>query len=100
MMIENLDHASRPTRREFTREAIRSLTAVALIEGLAAHRLLGKDVQPLLDSWFHELHAISKDVADHKTRDVEFQKASSHSTDGLILLPCSRRSTSTGWRPG
>ena len=74
-MIENLDQASRPTRREFTRDALRSLTAVALIEGLAAQRLLGKDVQPLIDAWFHELHAISKDVADHKTRDVEFQKA-------------------------
>jgi len=75
VMIENLDHAPRPTRREFTREALRSLTAVARIEGLAAHRLLGKDVQPIIDAWFHELHAISQDVADHKTRDVEFQKA-------------------------
>jgi len=41
-MIENLDHAPRPTRREFTREALLSLTAVALIEGLAAHRLQGQ----------------------------------------------------------
>ena len=73
--IEHPYNASRPTRREFTREALRSLTAVALIEGLATHRLLGKDVQPVIDAWFHELHAISQDVADHKTRDVEFQKA-------------------------
>jgi hypothetical protein len=29
----------------------------------------------LIDAWFHELHAISQDVAGHKTRDVEFQKA-------------------------
>ena len=42
VMIENLDHAPRPTRREFTREALRSLPAVALIEGLAAHRLQGQ----------------------------------------------------------
>lgn len=42
VMIENLDHASRPTRREFTREALRSLPEVALIEGLAAHRLQGQ----------------------------------------------------------
>jgi hypothetical protein len=67
--------ASTPTRREFTRQALHSLTAVALIEGLAAHRLFGRDVQPIIDSWFHDLHAISKDVADHKTKDVEFQKA-------------------------
>ncbi len=41
-MIESLDYPSRPIRREFTRESLRSLTAAALIEGLAAHRLLGK----------------------------------------------------------
>ena len=49
VMIENLDHASRPTRREFTREALRSLTAAALIEGLAAHRMLGKRDVRLID---------------------------------------------------
>ena len=42
VIIEDLDHASRPTRLEFTRESLRSLTAVALIEGLAAHRLQGQ----------------------------------------------------------
>ena len=31
------------TRREFTRHALQSLTALALIEGLAAHRLFGAD---------------------------------------------------------
>ena len=63
------------TRREFARTALRSLTAVALIEGLAAHRLFGKDVAPAVDAWFKDLHAISKDVADHKVKDVEFQKS-------------------------
>ena len=63
------------TRREFTSYALRSLTAVALLEGLAAHRLFGKDVAPVVDAWFKDLHEISKDVADHKTKDVAFQKA-------------------------
>jgi hypothetical protein len=63
------------TRREFACQALQSLTSVALIEGLAAHRLFGKDVQPIVDAWFKELHAISKDVADHKVKDVAFQKA-------------------------
>lgn len=62
-------------RREFTRNALESLTALALIEGLAGHRLFGKTVEPMIDDWFKELHAISKDVADHKTKDVEFQKS-------------------------
>jgi hypothetical protein len=64
-----------PTRREFTRQALRSLTAVALIEGLAAHRLFGADVNPIVDEWFKELHSISADVHDHKIKDVEFQKS-------------------------
>ncbi len=63
------------TRREFTRHALQSLTALALIEGLAAHRLFGKDVAPIVDDWFKELHTISKDVADHKLKDVAFQKS-------------------------
>ena len=58
-MIEDPNHGSRPTRREFTREALRSLTAVALIEGLAAHRLLGKDVQPIIDAWFHGMSSLT-----------------------------------------
>ena len=61
------------TRREFTRQALQSLTALALIDGLAAHRLFGADVRPLVDSWFRELDAITRDVHDHKVRDLEFQ---------------------------
>ena len=67
--------SSCPNRRRFTRQALQSLTARALIEGLAAHRLFGADVQPIIDDWFHDLHAISKDVADHRIKDVEFQKS-------------------------
>ncbi len=63
------------TRREFTRHALQSLTALALLEGLAAHRLFGADVAPIVDAWFKEMNAISKDVADHKLKDVAFQKS-------------------------
>lgn len=63
------------TRREFSRHALQSLTALALIDGLAAHRLFGADVQPLLDAWFKELDTITHDIHDHKTKDVEFQKS-------------------------
>lgn len=62
------------SRREMARQALQSLTAVALIEGLAAHRLFGADVSPIVDKWFGTLHEISKDVHDHKVKDVEFQK--------------------------
>lgn len=63
------------TRREFTRQALQSITALALIEGLAARNLFGRDVSPIIDAWFTELHGISKDLKDHKTKDVEFQKS-------------------------
>jgi hypothetical protein len=63
------------TRREFARNTLQSLTALALIEGLWSSRLLGAQVRPLLDEWFKELNTMSKDLHDHKTKDVEFQKA-------------------------
>ena len=63
------------TRREFTRHALQSLTALALIEGLGAHRLFGADVQPIVDEWFKELDSISRDVHEQRMKDVEFQKA-------------------------
>ena len=63
------------TRREFARNALQSLTALALIEGLWSRRLFGDDVRPIVDDWFKELNAISQDVHDHKIKDVEFQKS-------------------------
>ena len=64
-----------PTRRQFTRAALQSLTALALIESLAGQRLFGGDVTPVVDAWFRELQAISKDVADHSVKDVQFQQS-------------------------
>jgi hypothetical protein len=61
------------TRREFTRHALQSLTTLALIEGLAAHRLFGADVRPIIDDWFRELDTITHEVHDHKVKDVAFQ---------------------------
>src|SRR5262249_7104223 len=63
------------TRREFTRHALQSLTALALLEGLAAHRLFGADVQPIIDGWLKDLDTISRDVRDQNIKDVEFQQA-------------------------
>lgn len=63
------------SRREFGRSALQSLTALVLIEGLWSRRLLGDDVRPVIDDWFKELHAISRDVHDHRKKDVEFQQS-------------------------
>src|SRR3954466_4538831 len=79
------------TRRAFTRHALRSLTALALIEGLAAHRLLGADVRPIVDDWLKELDTITRDVHDHRVKDVEFQ-ASLEALYRRVDLPALLRS--------
>ena len=63
------------SRRQFTREALQSLTALALIDGLAARRLFGAAVRPTVEAWLKDLNQISRDVADHKTKDLEYQAA-------------------------
>ncbi len=63
------------TRREFTRHALQSLTALALIDGLASHRLFGKDVEPIITDWLNRLDSIGRDLKDQKLKDLEFQKA-------------------------
>ena len=63
------------SRRQFTRHALQSLTAFALIEGLAAHRLFGDDVRPTIDDWMKQLDTISRDVKDARIKDTEFQLA-------------------------
>ncbi|MFI5459947.1 MAG: hypothetical protein ACHRXM_31390 [Isosphaerales bacterium] len=61
------------TRRDFGRNAMQSLITLALIEGLWSRRLLGTDVRSIVDDWFKELDSISRDVHEHRTKDVEFQ---------------------------
>jgi hypothetical protein len=54
---------------------LQSLTTVVLIEGLWSSRLLGADVQPIVDAWFKELDTISREVHEHQVKDVEFQQS-------------------------
>ena len=70
-----LDETRSSTRRQFARNGLQSLVAMALIEGLWSSRLFGAGVAPLLDQWFKEINEISKDVHDHKSKDVAFQKS-------------------------
>ena len=63
------------TRREFSRHALRSLTALALIEGLAARRLFGSDVAPIVAEWLTEMDTISRELKDQKLKDVAYQEA-------------------------
>jgi hypothetical protein len=63
------------SRREFAGSALQSLTALILIEGLWSRRLLGDDIRPIVDDWFKEVHAISRDVHEHRQKDIEFQQS-------------------------
>jgi hypothetical protein len=63
------------SRRAFNRKALQALTGLALIEGLATHRLFGADVQPIIDAWLVELNTISGDIKEHRLKDVEYQQA-------------------------
>ena len=63
------------SRRQFVAKSLQSLTAFVLIEGLWSRRLLGNDTRPIVDGWFKELHAISRDVHDHRKKDIEFQQS-------------------------
>jgi hypothetical protein len=63
------------SRRAFTRHALQSLTALALIDGLATNRLFGADVKPVVDDWLKELDQISREAKDEKIKDTEYQKS-------------------------
>jgi hypothetical protein len=67
--------SSSSTRRGFTDNALQSLTALVLIEGLWSCRLLGAGARTVVDEWFKELDAISRDVHDHRKKDLEFQQS-------------------------
>jgi hypothetical protein len=67
--------SSSSTRRDFASNALQSLTALFLIEGLWSCRLLGAGVRTVVDLWFKELDAISRDVREHHKKDLEFQQS-------------------------
>lgn len=71
-MTEELELTS---RRGFARNALQSLTAVVLIDGLWSRQLFGADVKPIIADWFKELNTISRDVHEHRTKDVEYQRS-------------------------
>jgi hypothetical protein len=69
------DDVELTNRRDFARGALQSLTTLVLIEGLWSRRLFGADVKPIVDDWFKELDTISRDVHEHRTKDVQYQQA-------------------------
>ena len=50
-------------------------TGWQIINEFQRRGLSPRDVSPILDEWFKELSAISQDLKDQKTKDVEFQES-------------------------
>jgi hypothetical protein len=73
MATENEGHVL--DRRAFARQTLQSLTALVLIDGLWTRRLFAGSVGPVVGDWFKELNAISRDVHEHRLKDVEFQQS-------------------------
>jgi hypothetical protein len=62
-----------PTRRDFNRELLGSLTAFGLIETLFARDLFADEVKPIINQWVLRLHELGQDLKSHKLADIEFQ---------------------------
>jgi hypothetical protein len=62
-----------PTRREFTAQALASLTAFGLIEALWSRDLFADAIKPTIQAWLKELVEMTKDLRGRTLTDVEFQ---------------------------
>lgn len=62
-----------PSRRDFHKTMLGSLTAFGLIETLYSRNLFGEAVKPIVHKWFVELHDLTRDLKEHKLKDLEFQ---------------------------
>src|SRR5579871_4032806 len=61
------------SRREFNTRLLGSLMACGLIESLYAARLFGDEVKPIIGPWLTDLANTTRELRDHKMKDVEFQ---------------------------
>jgi hypothetical protein len=61
------------TRRSFHHKLLGSLMTYGLIETLYQRDLFGDGVKPVVHKWMVEMHDLSRDLKEHKLKDVEFQ---------------------------
>jgi hypothetical protein len=61
------------SRRSFNRRMLGSLMAFGLIETLCSRDLFADSVKPVIQKWVAELYELSRDLKDHKLKDVDFQ---------------------------
>jgi hypothetical protein len=61
------------TRRSFNQKLLGSLVAYGLIETLCAQDLFADAIKPTIQKWLVDLHALGRDLKDHKLKDTTFQ---------------------------
>lgn len=61
------------SRRSFNKKLLGSLTALGLIETLAAGDLFADAVKPIINQWVRDLNELAKDLKGHKLKDTDFQ---------------------------
>lgn len=61
------------SRREFNSRLLGSVMACGFIEAVYAARLFGDEVKPIVGPWLTELADATRQLRDHKLKDVEFQ---------------------------
>jgi hypothetical protein len=61
------------SRRSFNRKLLGSLMTFGLIETLFVRDLLADSVKPVIGKWVADLYELTRDLKDHKLKDVDFQ---------------------------
>ena len=63
------------SRREFQRDALRSVLAFTLLDLLATNDLFAEEVKPLAVKWLQNVNQIATDLKDQKIKQAEWQKS-------------------------
>jgi hypothetical protein len=61
------------TRRSFNGKMLGSLVAFGLIETLWGRDLFSATVKPVINDWMNDLHTLTRDLKEHKVKDLDFQ---------------------------
>lgn len=62
------------TRREFSKNALLTLTGVAFLDTLFKQQLFANSIKPIADHWLKDLHTMCSDLKTNSITPIEWQK--------------------------
>lgn len=62
------------SRRAFTREALGSILTYSLLDALCSRDAFADEIKPITVAWFKELNDLSREVKDHRLKQLDWQK--------------------------